>query len=125
MTWLRWVVVALAALQGGYMLFDGARALVVGDYITPKSGQYAGQLGPWSKLVTAVGLEPRSTAMRWIFVAYGVLWLVITGAFALGLPWARLGIVVAAIATLWYLIPGTAISVLVIGLLLAPGVRPG
>ena len=116
---------ALAALQGGYMLFDGVRALVVGDYVTPKSGPHAGQLGPWAKLVAAIGLEPRSTAMKWIFVAYGVLWLVITVAFALGLPWARLGIFVAAMATLWYLIPGAAISVLVIGLLLVPGVRSG
>ncbi len=51
----------LAALEAGWMMFDGMRALIVGDYVTPKKGPYAGQLGPWSKLVSAIGLAPRST----------------------------------------------------------------
>ena len=36
-----------------------AVALIAGDYVTPSKGQYAGQLGPWARLVSAVGLEPR------------------------------------------------------------------
>ncbi len=124
-TWLRWVVFALAALQGGYMLFDGVRALIVGDYVTPKGGPYAGQLGPWARLVGAIGLEPRSTIMKSIFVGYGAVWLLIVVAFAAALPWAWLAMLIAAVGSLWYLIPGTVISVVVIGLLLVPGVRPG
>jgi hypothetical protein len=46
MHWTGWIVAALAALNGGWMTFDGARALIVGDYVTPSSGEYAGQLGP-------------------------------------------------------------------------------
>jgi hypothetical protein len=49
--------------RGRVDAYDGSRALIVGDYVTPKSGAYAGQLGPWAKLVAAVGIEPRSTVM--------------------------------------------------------------
>jgi hypothetical protein len=58
---LRWAVVVLAVLEAGWMVFDGARALVVGDYVTPSSGEYAGKLGPWAGLASALGVEPRST----------------------------------------------------------------
>jgi hypothetical protein len=43
---LRLVIAALALVEAGYMATDGIRALVVGDYITPRSGRFAGQLGP-------------------------------------------------------------------------------
>ena len=39
---LRWLTVLLCLLQGGYMLLDGCRALVVGTYITPSAGEHAG-----------------------------------------------------------------------------------
>ncbi len=71
------------------MLFDGTRALFIGDYVTPKTGEYAGQLGPWSNLVRAISIEPRSTLMKLIFVVYGFAALVIAICYALGLPWAR------------------------------------
>ena len=88
MHWLGWVVLALALVEGGWLAFDGGRALVVGDYVTPKSGQYAGQLGPWAKVVSAVGIEPRSTMMKLIHLAVGLVWLVVMICFALRLPWA-------------------------------------
>jgi hypothetical protein len=72
MHWTAWIVAALVILNGGWMAFDGARALVVGDYVTPKTGQYAGQLGPWAKLIQAIGIEPRSTLMKSIFFIYGL-----------------------------------------------------
>ena len=100
------------------MTFDGARALIVGDYVTPTSGQYAGQLGPWSKLVSAAGIEPRSTLMKCVFVTYGIGWLVIIGCYAMKLPWAWRAMLVAAIGALWYLPVGTTMSVIVIILLL-------
>lgn len=64
MDWLRLLAVALALIESGWMAFDGMRALLVGDYVTPRSGPYAGQLGPWARLVSAVGIEPRSTLRR-------------------------------------------------------------
>ncbi len=56
---LKWTIILLAVLNFGYMLFDGSGALIKGDYIRPTRGEYAGQLGPWSKLVKAIGIKPR------------------------------------------------------------------
>jgi len=61
--WLRWVAAALAASEAGYMVVDGLRALLVGDFVTPKSGPYVGRLGPWAELVSAIGIAPRSALM--------------------------------------------------------------
>jgi len=71
---LTWSTAALCLLQGGYMLLDGVRALVVGAYITPSAGEHAGELGPWARLVALVGIEPESTGMKLVFVGLGVLW---------------------------------------------------
>jgi hypothetical protein len=106
---LKWSTVILSVLQGGYMVFDGARALVVGAYVTPGSGEQAGQLGPWARLVSLVGVEPESTGMKLAFVVLGVLWLIL-----------GLGV---ALATLWYLVAGTVVSVAVLVLLLTPQMR--
>jgi len=120
---LRWTAVVLCAVQGGYMAVDGIRALLTGRYITPGGGDHAGQLGPWSRLVAAIGVPPESTAMKAVFVGLGVLWLVLGAALALPVDWAwPLGLVLA-VATLWYLVPGTVISVLVLVLLVTPSVR--
>jgi hypothetical protein len=82
MTWIRVLVLIFGLVEGIWMTFDGTRALIVGDYVTPSSGVHAGELGPWSHVVKAVGIPPRSTAMKLIFVAYGLAWLLITVGFA-------------------------------------------
>jgi len=121
----RWSVAVLSAVQGGYMLLDGGRALVVGSYFTPSSGEHAGRLGPWAQLVSLVGIEPQSTPMKVVFVVLGVLWLTLAAAVAAGTGWSRtLGTTLAA-GTLWYLVPGTVLSLCVLALLLAPGMRRG
>ncbi len=126
MHWLGWVVLALAVIEAGWLAFDGGRALVVGDYVTPKSGRYAGQLGPWARVVSAVGIEPRSTLMKCIHLALGLSWLVVMICFVLRLPWAWSGMLVCAVLGLWYLPFGTILSVIQIALLLVPALRgPG
>ena len=120
---LGWVAVGLAVLEAGWMVFDGARALVVGDYVTPSSGEYAGQLGPWSRVVSVVGIAPRSTLMKSIFVVYGAAWLAIAVCFALEIRWAWTAMLVAAIGSLWYLPIGTVVSAVIIGLLLSGPLR--
>jgi hypothetical protein len=117
MAWLRWTIIALMALEGGWMLFDGARALILGDYVTPSSGPYAGQLGPWSNLARAIGIEPRSTLMKSIYAGQGLLALGTAVCFALRLPWAGWGMVAVAILGSWYLPIGTVIDVVVLLLL--------
>ena len=120
---LRWIVVALGVAQGGYMALDGVRALVVGSYITPGRGTHAGQLGPWARVVDAVGVRPESTGMKAAFVVLGAAWLAVAVGVAVGADWAWLAGVVLAVGTLWYLVPGTLISVLVLLLLFSPSVR--
>lgn len=123
-SWIKWVVVLMALLEAGWFAFDGARALIVGDYVTPKSGQYAGQLGPWSKLVQAVGIEPRSTLMKAIFTFYGTIWLFIIVSFILDASWSHWAMVAAAAGAVWYLPFGTLLSLLQIIVLLLPRSAP-
>lgn len=121
--WSAWVIGGLVLLNGGWMVFDGGRALVGGDYVTPQSGEYAGQLGPWARGVSAVGIEPRSSLMKTIFVVYGLGFLVATGAFLEGISSAWWAILILAGLGLWYDPFGTLINVLVIIVLLLPPLR--
>jgi hypothetical protein len=120
---LKWIVVALALLQGGWLVFDGGRALIVGDYVTPRSGPHAGQLGPWSRIVSALGLEPRSTVIKCLHLFLGIAWLIALIIFVVRPAsgwWVLLG---CAAASLWYLPVGTLMSVVVMALLLTPQLR--
>lgn len=110
----------LALLVGGWLAFDGVHALVTGDYVTPKSGPYAGKLGPWANVVLAVGIEPRSSAMNTVHLGLGMAWLIVTGAWAFGRSWARSCALGCAVLTLWYLPFGTLVSMLIIVLLQVP-----
>jgi len=99
---LRACIVVLALGPALFMTFDGSRALILGDYLTPTSGRFAGQLGPWSDVIKVV------------FVLLGVAWL---GAIAAFLRHARRSagiLAVLAVMTLWYLPLGTTMSALVL-----------
>ncbi len=111
MTWVRLALVVLGLVEGAWMTFDGTRALTVGDHVTPSSGAHAGRLGPWHYIVKAVGIPPRSTAMKLIFVVYGLSWLIIALGLAYRSPWAWRAMLIAAIATLWYLPVGTIFGI--------------
>ena len=120
---LAWIVLALAFIEGGWLAFDGGRALVVGDYVTPRSGPSAGQLGPWSRVVSAVGIEPRSTLMKSIHLGLGVVWLGVMVCFAMGLSWAWAAMLACAVLGLWYFPFGTVLGIVQIILLLLPSLR--
>jgi hypothetical protein len=111
MHWSGWVAAALAVLLGGWLTFDGTRAFLMGDYVTPSSGDHAGQLGPWSRVVAAVGLDPRSACVKGLHVVLGLGWLAAGGCLAAGVPWAREILIGCAVASLWYLPIGTVIAV--------------
>lgn len=123
MHWIGWIVIVLALLEGGWLAFDGAHAFATGDYVTPKSGSYAGQLGPWSNLWISMGIDPRSTLVKAVHVGLGSAWLIAIVCFAFRLPGAWAGMLSCAIAGLWYLPFGTLLSVIQIALLLLPPVR--
>lgn len=95
----------LAILVGAWLVFDGVRALTVGDYVTPSSGTHAGQLGPWSKLFETVGIDPRSTLVKAIHVGTGVALLL--GSTLLLARTDRAAFVVCCALGLWYLPFGT------------------
>lgn len=116
--WARWLVVILAGIGAVFMTVDGTRALIVGDYITPQSGEFAGQLGPWAQVVSVVGIDPRSILMKFIFIVYGVARLIITGAYVRRISWSWAAMLVTAILGLWYLPFGTMGALVQIVLLL-------
>lgn len=114
---MRWLIAVLVILSAGWMLFDGSRVLIVGDYITPKSGQHAGQLGQWAKVVQKVGIKPRSTFMKLIFVLYGLSFVIILIAFLHKASWAWWTMIIMAVLGLWYLPFGALINIPIITLL--------
>lgn len=93
-------IVLLAVLEGGWLLFDGLHSLITGDYVTPSSGPHAGQLGPWSYVVAAIGIAPRSTLMMSIHVVLGGAWLVAILGFVRKVGWAWTGMFICAVAAL-------------------------
>ena len=115
---LKWIIVFFSVINAGYMAFDGTKALVTGDYIRPKSGDYAGQLGPWTKLVTKIGIDPMSTLMKSIFVLFGIAGLIITIGFAANAEWGWKAMLIFNICCAWNLFFGTASSAFQVILLL-------
>ena len=123
MLWLKWTAVGVGIVIGGFMAFDGMRALTVGDYLTPREGPHAGRLGPWSGMVERAGLEPRSTAVKSGFLILGIAWLSAVAAYATGQAWGGWGLMVLSVLSLWYLPFGTLLALVELGLLLAAHLR--
>lgn len=92
------------------MIFDGIHVLARGKYFGPPDP------GPWSNLVTRVGLNPFSLGP--LFIVLGACWIVFLIAMLRGQPWGRTGAVVVAVASLWYVPVGTVLSVIYLALLL-------
>src|SRR6266496_3517895 len=61
------ILAILGFVSGGWMLFDGLRRMLIGDYV-----RIDGQLGPWRHVVTAVGVDPMARGVAVIFVLVGV-----------------------------------------------------
>ena len=115
---IKWIIILLAVLNFGYMIFDGSRALIKGDYIRPSSGTHAGQLGPWKTVAEKIGINPEGNTMKTIFVIWGAIGLYITFAFATGKPWAWKGMLIFNICSLWYAMLGTMSSAIQVVLLI-------
>ena len=115
---LRIVVLSLALLQAGWITLDGARALMTGRYWTPRFGSYGGRTGPWTRVASASGIDPRSREAKWALIAFGTVWLGAVFAFARGAGWVWWVLLVAAVGALWYSTPTIPISLAQILLLL-------
>lgn len=112
------LITGLVLFTAGWMLFDGSRALIAGDYVTPAEGEYAGQLGPWANLVQRLGIEPRSTFMKSVFVVYGLLALATLGCYWAGYSWAGSALMLVCFLGLWYLPFGTIANLIVFFLMM-------
>ena len=110
---MTWLIVLLVVLVGGFMLLDGLRALIAGDYTTPRMGAHVGELGPWARVVSMLGIPPRSLGMKIAFIVYGLVYLVAGVLFVVGVVPAVVLIVAAAVG-LWYLPFGTLLNAIVI-----------
>lgn len=123
MGWARWVMVVLALAPGMWMTFDAVHALRTGAFVTPRTGEYAGQYGPWRHVASAAGIDPRGTPMKFIMGAGGLLWLGACAAAAAGVAWWPVAMLVAAGASVWFLPVGTVVSiaVIVLGVLVLRG----
>lgn len=117
--WVRWPVVGLAAMSGGWMLVDGARALIIGDY-----ARIDGELGPWAGLVErTIGIDAESTPMKIGFAVYGSAQLVAAIGYLARRRWGRPAVAVAAAGSLWYLVLGTASGLVQLALLVVGRLR--
>jgi hypothetical protein len=110
MPWQTWLLAILIGLNASWMAFDGLRALIVGDYVTPRRGPSVGRLGPWSSIVRAAGIDPRSRGCKVAVASYGFATLGLLACLLIGFPWARGGVLAAAILGLLYLPVGTMLN---------------
>jgi hypothetical protein len=105
---LRVILILIAVWVGGYMVLDGSRDLITGNY-------FGSSLGPWALLVQLAGFDPHHFGA--VFVGLGLAWLV---ALALVLSRSRPALpaaILVGVATFWYMPVGTFLAVVWIGLL--------
>jgi hypothetical protein len=117
-----WLLGGLVLLTGGWMAFDGAHALIAGDFVTPSSGEYARQLGPWAQIVSSIGLDPRSLGVKIFFLAFGLIYLAALVLFLLRRAGSWLLLVGCSAVVLLYLPFGTLSGLAVLAVLAT--VRP-
>jgi hypothetical protein len=113
----RWVGMLIAALAGGWMVFDGIHVVLRGKYFGP------GKPGPWSTVFTKLGVDP--FVLGPVFITLGVAWLTCLVAISGGKTWGWYGGAVVAVATLWYLPLGTILSLAYLAVFYVAIVRTG
>lgn len=99
------------------MFFDGMRALVKGDYVRPKSGEYKGRLGPWEFIFSKLNIDPMSDFGKGIFVFFGLTGLATALAFIINPMHYWKYLAVWNILSMWYLVFGTVVSLISLVLL--------
>lgn len=103
---MKYVVIALASIQGLWMVIDGVYVIANGKYIGPPKP------GPWAMLFEALGIDVFKLGP--MFVLFGAAWLIFAGCFLSGAGWARNFGIVLSVLSLWYLPVGTLFSLVVL-----------
>jgi hypothetical protein len=105
----------VAALAGGWMVFDGVHVMLRGKYFGPE------RPGPWSIPFVRLGVDP--FALGPLFIVLGAAWLVCLVALLSGQAWGWWGAVIVAVASLWYFPLGTVLALVYLALLWFGGMR--
>ena len=108
--WRATLTAVLALVDGSYMTIDSIHRFVFGDFI-----RIGGQLGLWSGIVSAVGVDP--LAIGPVFLVLGIASTSSAIALLAQRRWARPLVMVLAVATRWYLVFGTISSLIQLALL--------
>jgi hypothetical protein len=119
----RVLIPVIAVLMGGWLVFDGTRAFVAGDYLRAQRGPRAGQLGPWASLLSKAGIDPRAVLVKSAHVSLGVLWLAGLLMFLFQPVYGRWMLAGTAVGSLWYLPIGTLLSAIELILLFLSSIR--
>jgi hypothetical protein len=66
--WSVWLYVLFSWLLGWWLVLDGLRQRVLGDY-----ARIDGRLGPWADLATAAGIDPQRLGMAFVALGFGLI----------------------------------------------------
>lgn len=104
------VIILIALLNGGWMLFDGIYVI--------RNGKYFGSVkpGPWSKPFAVFGINPFSLGS--MFIIFGLIWIDVAFSLIFSVSWAWMFALVIAFSTLWYVSVGTVLAFIAIIVLL-------
>src|SRR5713226_6710510 len=102
------IIAILSFIIGSWLIFDSARKLLTGYY----TGEQTMGLGPWATIVSALGVRPADLAFPFLFL--GIIWIVNGVIVLLGASTRYERTIAISIATSFYAVPGTLISVLTI-----------
>ncbi|WP_412476238.1 hypothetical protein [Flavobacterium sp. TBRC 19031] len=102
---MKTVITFLGLLNGVYMLLDGIFVIITGKYIGPEKP------GPWAEFFYKMNVNVFK--LGWLFILYGLLWLVWLYALWTNKEWAyHFGLFISLIS-LWYLPLGTSTSIII------------
>ncbi len=111
-----WLYLALTWVLGWWLLYDGLRQRLWGDYT-----RIDGRLGPWADLVRAVGEDPQH--MAFVFIALGGALLGASFGVIMGRRWGYVTALVLSALALLYIGFGTPIALICLLLLVLPPSR--
>lgn len=103
---MKTVITFLGLLNGVYMLLDGIFVIITGKYIGPEKP------GPWAEIFYKMNVNVFK--LGWLFILYGLLWLVWLYALWTNKDWAYPFGLFISLISLWYLPLGTLISILIL-----------
>jgi hypothetical protein len=106
-----WTAAILGLWQCGYMVFDGLHELTTGRY-------FGSRLGPWATVVSTAGMDYRKMSVP--FLVLGSAWLIGSALLLARVPVSRITMLVLGLASLFYVIFGTLISLIVILCVMSP-----